>query len=428
MRLGIAGLGTVAQGLLTLLSENASRISRQVGEPISVARVASRSPKTNVCLLEATFSTDLDSLLHDDVDIVVELIGGVDDAHRLIEKAIDCGKSVVTANKAVLAKFGNSYIEQALKQKVSLGFEASVAGGIPVVATIKDGLAGNRVDSLTGILNGTCNYILSAMDRDGSTFESVLKEAQILGYAESDPSFDVDGIDASQKLAILASIAFDQPIDVEDIYIEGIRDIKVEDLRYARQLGYRVKHIAVARTQESSVQMRVHPALIEDGNLLSAVDGVDNAISINANGVGTLLLKGPGAGARPTASAVLSDIIEIARDKSSLPEVGALRRRISAIGELETAYYLNIRAADEPGVMASVASTLSQYDISMEAVIQRSQEIQKFSDRSYVPVVVLTNKTRESVVDEAIRDIEGMGSIEGPIRRIRVVDTNEKLH
>lgn len=424
MRLGVAGLGTVAQGLFELLRENASRIARQIGEPISVSRVASRTAKPEVDILGAEFSTNLETLLAPNVDIVVELIGGVDRANTLISNALQCGKPVVTANKAVLARFGNNYIASANKHQVSLGFEASVAGGIPIVATIKDGLAGNHIDSIYGVLNGTCNYILTEMDRKGSAFGDALQQAQDLGYAEADPSFDIDGVDAAQKLAILGSIAFDQPIDMNDVYIEGISKVDVEDLRYARELGYRIKHLALARIFDSSVEMRVHPALVSEHNLLAFVDGVENAISIGANGVGSLLLKGPGAGARPTASAVLSDIIEIARGKSSLPAGSDISREASPMESLSCAYYLYIPVSDEPGVMASLAEIFGKHRISMEAVIQKSDAIRFGEDTRWVPVVVLTDETTESVMNATERDLQDLPYVHGQIRRIRVVELN----
>lgn len=424
MRLGVAGLGTVAQGLFVLLSENADRVARQLGQPISVARVASRSPRSHVDTLGAEFSTELNSLLQDDVDIVVELIGGTDDANRLISRAIELGKPVVTANKAVLAQFGNSYISRARESHVPLGFEASVAGGIPIVAVLKDGLAGNSIDSITGILNGTCNFVLTQMDAHDSTFDSALRQAQDLGFAESDPSFDIDGIDAAQKLSILGSIAFDQPIDLANIYIEGITNIQLDDLHYARELGYRIKHIAVARVFDSSVEMRVHPALVSDKDLLSRIDGVDNAISVAANGVGSLLMKGPGAGSRPTASAVLSDIIEIAKGKSSLPTNTTSTRSARPICDLSSSYYLYVPVSDEPGVMATLAEVLGNHRISMESVIQKSDAIQQTGNVRWVPVVLLTDEVRESVLDATIRDLQELSAVQGDIRRVRVVDLN----
>ena len=405
-----------------LLSENADRVARQLGQPISVTRVASRTPRSNVNTLGAEFSTDLNSLLQHDVDIVVELIGGTDDAHRLISRAIELGKPVVTANKAVLAEFGNSYISRAREIHVPLGFEASVAGGIPIVAVLKDGLAGNSIDSIAGILNGTCNFVLTQMDLHDSTFESALRQAQDLGFAESDPSFDIDGIDAAQKLSILGSIAFDQPIDLDNIYIEGITTVQLDDLHYARELGYRVKHIAIARVFDSSVEMRVHPALVSEKDLISLIDGVDNAIAVAANGVGSLLLKGPGAGARPTASAVLSDIIEIAKGKSSLPTNTTSSRTASHISDLSSSYYLYVPVSDEPGVMATLAEVLGNHRISMESVIQKSDAIRQTGDVRWVPVVLLTDEVRESVLNATIRDLQELSAVHGNIRRIRVVD------
>ena len=277
--------------------------------PIEVVRIASRSMKPKVDIGEALFDTALESLLHDDVDVVVELIGGSDAAHELISSALIQGKSIVTANKAVLAEYGNEWFNG----NATVGIEAAVAGGIPIVSILKNGLSGNRIDWLVGIINGTCNYILTAMDEQGTSFASALAKAQELGYAEADPGFDVDGVDAAQKLALLAALAFDIPVSMDDMYIEGISGVTVEDLRYARELGFRIRHVGIARRNEEKFETRVHPSLIPATDLVGDVSGVANAVIVGANAIGSVLLVGPGAGGLPTASAVLSDLIEIAR-------------------------------------------------------------------------------------------------------------------
>ena len=424
VRLGIAGLGTVSQGLLALLYENKSRIEKQLGRSINVVRVASRTRRETVDILGAEFSTNLESLISDDIDIVVELIGGTADAHALIQNALEKGKSVVTANKAVLADYGNNYIKIADEKHVSLGIEASVAGGIPAVAAIKNGLAGNTLSSVAGIINGTCNYILTAMDREGTAFEDALKDAQDLGYAEMDPSFDVDGIDAAQKLAILVSISFDQPIVFDDIYIEGISEIDVEDLNYAREFGYRIKHIALGQVTDGGVEMRVHPALVPESHLLASVDGVENAIAVSGNGVGSLMMTGPGAGARPTASAVLSDIIEIANGTSSLLASTQNGLASKPIAEIESCYYLNIPVSDVPGVIALIGDTLAQHNVSIEAVIQRSDAVRETDGARWVPVVLITNKVLESVMEATLADLGDLSPVQGQIRRIRIAELN----
>ena len=342
LRIGIAGLGTVAQGLLTLLVENAERITRQAGMPIEVVRIASRSAKPEVDVGKAVFDTNLESLLHDDVDVVVELIGGVDAARELISSALIRGKPIVTANKAVLAAHANEWFNG----DAILGIEASVAGGIPIMSTLKSGLSGNRIDWLVGIINGTCNYILTAMDERGTSFAGALTEAQELGYAEADPGFDVDGVDAAQKLALLAALAFDIPVSMDDMYIEGISGVTVEDLRYARELGFRIRHVGIARRNEEKFETRVHPSLISAKNLVGDVAGVANAVIVGANAIGSILLVGPGAGGLPTASAVLSDLIEIARGTCPRMRIGQNEGIRVPVAATESRYYLNIPAAD----------------------------------------------------------------------------------
>ena len=418
LRIGIAGLGTVAQGLLTLLVENAERITRQAGMPIEVVRIASRSMKPKVDIGEALFDTALESLLHDDVDVVVELIGGSDAAHELISSALIRGKPIVTANKAVLAEYGNEWFNG----NATVGIEAAVAGGIPIVSILKNGLSGNRIDWLVGIINGTCNYILTAMDEQGTSFASALAKAQELGYAEADPGFDVDGVDAAQKLALLAALAFDIPVSMDDMYIEGISGVTVEDLRYARELGFRIRHVGIARRNEEKFETRVHPSLIPATDLVGDVSGVANAVIVGANAIGSVLLVGPGAGGLPTASAVLSDLIEIARGTCQRLRTGQNEGIRTAITATESRYYLNIPAVDRPGVFGEIGDILRREGISIEAVIQKPEAMRRSDGEPWVPIVMVTERVVEASMDDALDQLSSLESVRGQIRRIRVAD------
>tara|TARA_B100000586_G_scaffold55379_1_gene37680 strand:- start:734 stop:2032 length:1299 start_codon:yes stop_codon:yes gene_type:complete len=418
LRIGIAGLGTVAQGLLTLLVENAERITRQAGMPIEVVRIASRSMKPKVDIGEALFDTALESLLHDDVDVVVELMGGLDAAHELISSALIRGKPIVTANKAVLAEYGNEWFNG----NATVGIEAAVAGGIPIVSILKNGLSGNRIDWLVGIINGTCNYILTAMDEQGTSFASALAKAQELGYAEADPGFDVDGVDAAQKLALLAALAFDIPVSMDDMYIEGISGVTVEDLRYARELGFRIRHVGIARRNEEKFETRVHPSLIPATDLVGDVSGVANAVIVGANAIGSVLLVGPGAGGLPTASAVLSDLIEIARGTCQRLRTGQNEGIRTAITATESRYYLNIPAVDRPGVFGEIGDILRREGISIEAVIQKPEAMRRSDGEPWVPIVMVTERVVEASMDDALDQLSSLESVRGQIRRIRVAD------
>ena len=422
MRVGTAGLGTVAQGVLALIKENRARIEAQLGHPLHVTRVASRTPRPDLDLLGASFNTDLGSLIADDVDVVIELIGGVDDAFTLLDQALTTQKHVVTANKALLAERGNELFDKARNHKLALGFEASVAGGIPVIDVIKTGLAGNQISSIVGIVNGTSNYILSAMSENGTPFEDALKRAQELGYAEMDPTFDVEGIDAAQKLSLLTALAFDKQIDGDAVYTEGISSMNVEDLQYARELGFAVKHVAIAQRTETSIDTRVHLALISDRNLLSQVSGVQNAVQVEANGVQSLLLVGPGAGSRPTASSVMSDVIAVGNGSSRLPAAATTQKDHVAMDDIECANYVNIQGLDVPGVMATISDVLAKNQISIEAVIQKMEDITTENGQPRVPVVLLTNRVKESVMQDTLKQISQLPTVSDTIRRIRVLE------
>ncbi len=423
LRIGICGLGTVAQGVLQVLRENRESIRARAGRDIQVVRVASRTPKPEVDLLGAEFSTDLATITEDDsLDVVIELIGGETAALHLVRDQLTRGRAVVTANKAILATHGDELIELVRTHGGLLAFEAAVAGGIPIIDTLTRSLAANRIRWLAGIINGTCNYILTAMTGQGKPFDQALAEAQKLGYAEADPTFDVEGIDAAHKLTVLGALAFQIGYRFRDVYTEGISDISVEDIQYARELGYRIKHLGIARMTPAGVQMRVHPALIPETELLASVDGVMNAVLVNGNAAGDTLYYGAGAGALPTASSVVADVIEFARgQKPYLPAlVSDNEIRVLPIEEVTSGYYLKIPSLDKPGVFARVATILSEHDISIEAAIQKEQAVHTETQEAWVPIIILTEPVQESVMNAAIAEVQQLPAIVGEIRRIRV--------
>ncbi len=357
-------------------------------------------------------------------------MGGYEPARTAILKAIENGKHVVTANKALIALHGNEVFAAAQEKGVMVAFEAAVAGGIPVIKAVREGLAGNRIEWVAGIINGTGNFILTAMRDKGRGFADVLAEAQRLGYAEADPTFDVEGVDAAHKLTILAAIAFGIPLRFQHVYTEGISGIAQEDVRYAEELGYRIKHLGIARRGREGVELRVHPTLIPCRRLIANVDGVMNAVLIMADAVGPTLYYGAGAGAEPTASAVVADLVDVVRTLTSDPEhrVPHLAFRPGALTDLpvlpmedvETAYYLRLQAADRPGVLADVASILGDRGISIEAVVQK----EPVPEAEFVPLILLTHRVREGQMNEAIEQIESLESITGKVTRIRVEHLN----
>ena len=421
LRVGLAGLGTVGGSVVRLLAQNAALIAARAGRPIELARVASRTPKAELDLGAASFSTDLASLPGGPVDVVVELIGGVEDAGALVEASLGAGRAVVTANKALLAERGEALFALAHAQGLPVGYEASVAGGIPIVEALRGGLAANRLDALAGIVNGTSNHILTAMENDGQDFAAALAEAQRLGYAEADPTFDVEGVDAAQKLAVLAALAFESGIDFAGVHVEGIAAIDIEDIHYARELGFVVKHLAMARRHADGVAARVHLALVPERVLLAKVSGVTNAVLANGDAVGSTIHIGPGAGGMATASAVVADLVALARGHLPVPRPAT--RRLPALGVrgLVCPHYLKIPAIDQPGVFAEVAEVLSRHAISIEAVIQRPQAIRPDAE-PWVPIVILTNDVAETVVEAAVAELGNLGGVTGTITRIRVAD------
>ena len=427
INVGICGLGTVAQGLLALLAEANEVLEARVGGAIKVVHVATRTAKPNVDVLGAYESRDVfDVARNPDVDILVELIGGTTVARELVREALNQGKHVVTANKALLADYGDELFELAQAQGKALYFEAAVAGGIPIIEAVRASLAANHITGLAGIINGTGNFILTEMAAKGREFADVLEEAQRLGYAEADPSFDVDGTDAAQKLVLLAALAFGAQIDAQAPFKQGVDSVSPLDLEYALELGYRIKHLGIAKRDGESLQLRVHPTLIPKTKALAQVDGVLNAVMINASGVGELLLVGPGAGSRPTASAVSADIVAIARAMASngQPQINALGvpvenltdMTLSNIADVSSAWYLRLEAEDKPGVMASITQRLSEHGIGIESLIQKPES----AKLSRVPVIILTDEASTQSVVEAVAAIEARATVEGPVTSLRV--------
>ena len=421
LRIGVAGLGTVAGGVVALLRDNADALARRAGRPLSLVRVASRSPKPGVDLGGAAFTTDLNALHDPDIDVVVELIGGEDRALELVRRALQGGQSVVTANKAVLARHGGELLGLAQTQGAALGFEAAVAGGVPVLGALMRGLAANRVQEVAGIVNGTSNYILTAMAQHGVSFQAALSQAQAQGFAEADPTYDVEGIDAAHKLTILAALAFDMDFRFDAVYTEGISAVAKEDLSYAEELGYRLKHLAISRRVEGGVEARVHPTLVPESSLLAGVSGVMNAVWIDGEGIGPTLYYGAGAGAMPTASAVAADLIAIAHGDAPACCTGAKQQPVLPIERVVSAFYLRIPSRDAPGVFAEVAAILGRYGISIEGAIQRPGAVRSGAGgASWVPIVILTAPVAEGAMAAALQQVQELPEVVGDIARIRV--------
>jgi len=429
VKIGLLGLGTVGGGTVKVLTRNAKEITRRAGREIHIGVASARDVKRpRICdTTGIRLTTDPLEIVNDpEIQIVVELIGGESPAKELMLEALANGKHVVTANKALIALHGNEIFAKASEKGLMVAFEAAVAGGIPIIKALREGLAGNRVEWVAGIINGTCNFILTEMRDKGRDFADVLKEAQALGFAEADPTFDVEGIDAAHKLTILASIAFGIPLQFNKVYIEGISGITQTDVAYAEALGYRIKHLGIARRTAAGIELRVHPTLIPERRLIANVDGVMNAIVVKGDAVGPTLYYGAGAGAEPTASSVVADIIDVVRALTSDPEnrVPHLAFQPEAISDIpvlpmsavETAYYLRLSAEDKPGVLADVTRILANHNISIEAIIQK----EPLAGESYLPIILLTHKVREREVDAAIAQIEALATINRPVKRIRL--------
>ncbi len=429
VRVGVIGLGTVGGGTVNVLRRNAGEIARRAGRSIVITKASARDLRRDrICdTKDIELTTDPFAIVSDpDIDIVVESIGGESPAEELVVQAIRQGKHVVTANKALIALHGNEIFSLAGRQGVMVAFEAAVAGGIPIIKAIREGLSGNRLEWLAGIINGTGNFILTEMREKGRDFAEVLSEAQDLGYAEVDPTFDVEGIDAAHKLTILASIAFGIPLQFDKVYTEGISRITRSDVAYAEELGYRIKHLGIARRTSKGIELRVHPTLIPERRLIANVNGVMNAIVVKGDAVGPTLYYGAGAGAEPTASAIVADIVDVVRTLTSDPEnrVPHLAFQADALSdipvlpmdEVETSYYLRLSAEDRPGVLADVSRILADHNISIEALIQK----EPLEGESHLPVIMLTHRVFEREMNNAVTEMEKLPTVNGLIKRIRM--------
>lgn len=424
VNVGICGLGTVGAGTFNVVQRNLDDIARRAGRPVRITHVGARRDNPDCDLSDVKVSRDIFDVARDpDIHIVVELIGGTTVSKDLVLTAIENGKDVVTANKALIAEFGNEIFAAAEAKDVVVAYEAAVAGGIPIIKAIREGLVANQISGLAGIINGTGNFILTEMRDKGRAFEDVLKEAQELGYAEADPTFDVEGIDAAHKLTILASNAFGIPLQFDKVFTEGISKITREDVQYADELGYRIKHLGIARRTEEGVELRVHPTLIPSKRLIANVDGVMNSVLVFGDAVGPTLYYGAGAGSEATASAVIADVVDIARDIDSpglVPHLGfSVETKdlpVLTTEEITTSYYLRISVKDEVGQMAQIAETLSKNGINMEAIVQKEAP----EEETFVPLILLTQPVKEKAMNAAVAAIEALPSVVGAVVRIRV--------
>lgn len=434
INVGLLGLGTVGGGTLTVLRRNAEEITRRAGREIRVVRAAVRDlEKAKLLAGDLPLTINPFDVVDDpEIDIVVELIGGLEPARELVLQAIANGKHVVTANKHLVAKYGNEIFAAAQAKGVMVAFEAAVAGGIPIIKALREGLTANRIEWLAGIINGTSNFILTEMRDKGAAFADVLKQAQELGYAEADPTFDIEGIDAAHKLTILSAIAFGIPMQFDKAYTEGISKLTREDVQYAEELGYRIKLLGIARRAENGIELRVHPTLIPERRLIANVDGAMNAVLVKGDAVGPTLYYGAGAGAEPTASAVVADLVDVTRLHTAdphhrVPHLAFQPDQLSdtpilPMDEVRTAYYLRLRAFDRPGVLADITRILADSHISIDAMVQKEPaegEVQ-------VNIILLTHITVEKNINAAISKIEALDTVAGKVMRIRLEELASK--
>ena len=439
MRVGLLGMGTVGRGTWDVLNRNGEEIARRAGRPIRITTIATRTvERARNALRDAgsvDVGSDLDAVVRSpDVDIVVELIGGIEPAKSLVLTAIGHGKHVVTANKALLAGHGNEIFAAAQKAGVMVAFEAAVAGGIPIIKALREGLTANRIEWIAGIINGTSNFILSEMRATGASFADVLAEAQKRGYAEADPTFDVEGIDAAHKLTIMSAIAFGVPMQFAKAYTEGITRLSREDIRYAEELGYRIKLLGITRRASvngrEGIELRVHPTLVPEKRLIANVEGAMNAVLVKGDAVGPTLYYGPGAGAEPTASAVIADLVDVTRMHTADPEhrvphLAFQPDRLSTtpflpMGEVQTSYYLRMRVLDRPGVLADITRILADREISINAMIQKEPP----EGQDQTDIILLTHLTIEKNAVAAIDAIEALSTVSGSVVRIRLEELN----
>lgn len=432
LRIGLLGVGTVGGGTIKLLQNNSSEITRRLGRDLIITHAANRNldRARQICGNSIKITNNVFDVVNaEDVDVVVELIGGTTIAKDAIIQAIKNGKHIVTANKKLLAEYGNEIFQLAAKHNVMVMFEAAVAGGIPIIKALREGLAANHIESIAGIINGTSNFILSEMRAKGSTFKDVLEQAQALGYAEADPTFDIEGQDAGHKLSIISALAFGTPINFQHCYLEGISQLKSIDIAYAEELGYRIKLLGITRKTPKGIELRVHPTLLPESRLLAKVEGVMNAVSVQADMIGQTMYYGAGAGADPTASAVVADIMDVTRlqnaeasyrvpylafQSDSLEDISIL-----PMDEIISSYYLRVSVQDEPGVLGEIANILAAENISIEALIQKG-----VIDQTSTEIVILTHSTQERFIKQSIRRIQVLARVMSPVTMIRM----ESLH
>ena len=425
VRVGICGFGTVGGGTFNVLERNSKEITRRTGRAIVVEQIAQRRPNINCDTGDTSITDDIFAVANNpNVDVLIELIGGHEPAKELVLTAIRNGKHVVTANKALIAVHGNEIFEAAAKHNVVVAYEAAIAGGIPIVKAMREGLAANSIDWLAGIINGTGNFILTEMRDKGRAFADVLQEAQELGYAEADPTFDVEGIDAAHKLTILSSVAFGIPLQFDQCYTEGISKISAQDVANAESLGFRIKHLGLTRRTPEGIELRVHPTLIPEKRLIANVNGVMNAVLVEGDAVGPTMYYGAGAGAEPTASSVIADLVDIVRDMSldqtvRMPSLGFSPETMSdspilPMEKVVTAFYMRMNVSEKPGVLAQITQILGDAGISIEAIRQHTHV------SAQVPVIILTRPVVEGHMDSAIAAIEALADVNGEVTRIRV--------
>ena len=438
IKVGLLGIGTVGSGVYNVLNRNQSVIKARAGRGIEIAVVADRDVERARSLVDASTEVVADAfelVQRPDIDIVIELIGGYTVAKDLVMQAIENGKHVVTANKALLAVHGTEIFAAAQRKGVMVAFEAAVAGGIPIIKALREGLTANRIEWIAGIINGTTNFILSEMRDKGLDFDVVLKEAQRLGYAEADPTFDIEGVDAAHKVALMSAIAFGVDVQFDKAYIEGITQLGAADIRYAERLGYRIKLLGITRRTEQGVELRVHPTLVPAKRLIANVEGAMNAVVVNGDAVGTTLYYGKGAGSEPTASAVIADLVDVTRMHTSDPanrvphlafQHDAMQTDLAILpmDEVVTSYYLRLRVSDEPGVLARIATILSDLGISIDAMRQAESDQVGGEETNQTDLVILTHECQEAGMNQALAAMQALPSVLQPIVRIRKEELN----
>jgi homoserine dehydrogenase len=431
IKVGLLGFGTVGSGTFTVLRRNQEEIRRRAGRGIEISRIAVRTPSKVKGAEGVEITTDFRSVVDDpSIDIVAEMIGGTGVARELVLRAIANGKHVVTANKALLAVHGSEIFEAASKKGVMVAFEAAVAGGIPIIKALREGLTANRIEYIAGIINGTTNYILSEMRDRGLDFATALKAAQELGYAEADPTFDIEGVDAAHKITIMSAIAFGVPVQFDRAYVEGISKLDAIDIRYAEDLGYRIKLLGIARRTEKGIELRTHPTLIPEKRLLANVEGAMNAVVVHGDAVGTTLYYGKGAGAEPTASAVVADLVDVTRLHTADPEHrvphlafqqdSLANTPILPIEEVTSSYYLRLRVADVTGVLANITRILADKVISIDALLQKESEHVNGEDKGETDIILLTHETVEKEINAAITQIEALSTVVSKVTKLRM--------